>query len=194
LLASGTVSGHDGGHISGTGAQIRFINTNHIFTPTSGYNLVAKYINYGLLAGAGRQFQIAELRLKRYLPISEKSVFAFEYLAQDAAGNIPFRKLPLLGGQYLLRGFFLGRFRDNSLQAIQSEYRYTVNEKYGFNSFASAGAVGSDIDSTFRKKWHVSAGVGIRYTLIDADKLSLRLDIARNKEETSIYFGAGEAF
>jgi len=120
--------------------------------------------------------------------------FALELLLQRAVGDVPFRKLPMLGGQSLLRGFFLGRFRDNVLQAIQTEYRHIVTDKVGVNFFLSEGSVGEVLQQVLKKTWHVSGGFGFRYIIVKESNLGLRLDIARTSEETSIYFGAGEAF
>jgi outer membrane translocation and assembly module TamA len=100
----------------------------------------------------------------------------------------------MLGGQSLLRGFFLGRFRDNVLQAIQTEYRHIVSDKVGVNLFLSEGSVGENLQQVFENTWHLSGGIGLRYIIVKESNLGLRLDIARTSEETSIYFGAGEAF
>lgn len=193
LLSSGQIEGSDGGGIKGLGLQLRMVSLDHPFTPTRGFNITLKDLSYLQLAGGDHEYSSREARVRLYFPVAG-DVVAAEYLAQEAIGDVPFRKLPMLGGQYLLRGYFLGRFRDQALQAAQVEYRHLLSTKSGVNLFLASGAVGTDLPETTRKQWHSAGGIGFRYVIVDDDKLGLRLDIAFNREETAVYFGAGEAF
>lgn len=119
--------------------------------------------------------------MKRYIMVIGKNSFALELLIQRAVGDVPFRKLPMLGGQSLLRGFFLDRFRDNVLQSIQTEYRHIVTDKVGLNLFLSEGSVGEDFQQVLKHKCHVAGGIGFRYIIVKESNLGLRLDIARSR-------------
>jgi hypothetical protein len=188
------ILGTSSGSIRGVGLQLRYLSTNHPFTPTDGYNIILRNIEHGGIFGGHFRYSAQELRLKRYFLVMGKNSLALEILIQRSIGSVPFRKLPMLGGQYLLRGFFLGRFRDNALQTIQTEYRHILTEKVGINLFLSEGAVGESLQEVSKKASHVTGGIGFRYIIVKESNLGLRLDIARTSEETSIYFGAGEAF
>ena len=188
------IIGTSSGSMRGVGLQLRYLSINQPFTPTSGSNFLLRHIQYGGALCGQFRYSAQELRLKHYFMVMGKNSFALELLLQKATGDVPFRKLPMLGGQSLLRGFFLGRFRDNVLQAIQTEYRHIVTDKVGVNFFLSEGSVGEVLQQVLKKTWHVSGGFGFRYIIVKESNLGLRLDIARTSEETSIYFGAGEAF
>jgi outer membrane translocation and assembly module TamA len=100
--------------------------------------------------------------------------------------NIELHQLCLMATQCLTE--------DNALQTIQTEYRHILTEKVGINLFLSEGAVGESLQEVSKKASHVTGGIGFRYIIVKESNLGLRLDIARTSEETSIYFGAGEAF
>ena len=59
-----------------------------------------------------------------YTSINSRDVLAFQLRAQVNVGEIPFNQLALLGNENIMRGYYTGRYRDNSLLAFQTEYRF----------------------------------------------------------------------
>ena len=68
-----------------------------------------------------------------------------EALARIAGGQTPFYRLPALGGQNMLRGYYEGRYRDELYLASQVEYRTRLWRRIGAVAFAALGDVGPNL-------------------------------------------------
>lgn len=160
----------------------------------------------------------SELAVERYLP--EFSTFAFTSVLFDTRiyrevapntvlagqvygffnfGDIPFNQLALLGGESLMRGYYLGRFRDNHLSAAQAEIRFLplplgFSKRIGAAAFAGAGQVFNDFGRVTGKDLVWSAGGGLRFLLFPKKDIYTRFDIAFTSEGTGYYLFIGEAF
>ncbi|MFC1643072.1 hypothetical protein ACFL5O_10385, partial [Myxococcota bacterium] len=102
--------------------------------------------------------------------------------------------LAYFGGDELLRGYFLGRYRDKHLVAVEGEYRFPLFWKFGGTLFAGAAEVGArpaalDLDPV---RW--AAGGGLRFSIADEERLNLRLDVGAGPHTRGIYLTAREAF
>ena len=83
-----------------------------------------------------------------YIPIRENNVLAFQFLGQFTSGNPPFNLLSLMGGESLMRGYYLGRYRDKHMIASQIEYRilpFSFAKRWGASIFFAAGEVFSSL-------------------------------------------------
>ncbi|MFC4873165.1 BamA/TamA family outer membrane protein [Negadavirga shengliensis] len=127
-------------------------------------------------------------------------VLALQGFYQRNWGDTPFNQLPQLGGPNLLRGYYLGRFRDKELLAIQAEYRYLplplgFTERIGAAGFASAGTVGpGEGVPILTGKWKTSAGMGLRVLLFPKKDIYVRWDFAFTNEGQGMYIYIGEAY
>ena len=91
--------------------------------------------------------------------------------------DIPFPRLPSLGGPDRLRGYRLDRYRDENSVLASVEYRYPIHASVAGVVFADAGHVARDYASlTAVRRWRAGAGAGIR--LRTSDALLLALDFA----------------
>lgn len=113
--------------------------------------------------------------------------------------DIPFYMLRQMGNDQIMRGYYLGRFREKNYLALQAEFRYRFVERFGLVAFAGTGSVyGKDNFNT--NQFKPNYGIGGRF-FFDLDKsLALRVDYgfgekpAGEKRVSGLYISLGEAF
>ena len=105
--------------------------------------------------------------------------------------------LSLLGGENLMRGYYLGRFRDKHIVAVQVEYRilpFSFSKRIGASIFLAAGQVFGDNHNFEMNKFLPSGGAGLRLLVFPDKDIYTRVDLAYTQEGRGIYFIIGEAF
>ena len=132
-----------------------------------------------------------------YKPIKKNTVLAFQLYGQFTLGNPPFNMLSLMGGESLMRGYYLGRYRDKHLIAGQVEYRilpFDFSKRWGASVFVAAGEVFSE-DNIFQiNRLLPTGGFGVRYLVFPEKDIYTRIDISFTGEGRGVYFFIGEAF
>lgn len=106
---------------------------------------------------------------------------------------------PQLGGDQMMRGYYIGRFRGPHLIASQAELRYRIVPRLGMVGFLGTGMVYQDNAFALRNL-KPNYGLGARF-FFDLEKaLSLRLDYGfgekplGEKRISGFYISLGEAF
>jgi outer membrane protein assembly factor BamA len=192
-LAAGHITGCRGGILSGLGLVLNLDSRDNIFSAFRGnYFQVSAQLFSRFLAGDYNYFKFkADLRC--YLPLWQAHVLALQGVFQAVPGETPFMALPPLGGDSLMRGFYLGRYRDKVLLAAQVEYRLPLWWRFGLVGFAGIGGVADRIGCLSAGRFKSSCGLGLRFRL-NREGAKLRLDFGYGKETSGVYFTAGEAF
>lgn len=132
-----------------------------------------------------------------YRPIGERNVLAFNAYGQFTGGDVPFNQLALMGGERLMRGYYLGRYRDNHLIAGQAEFRmlpFPFAKRWGAACFAGIGEVSPTLSDFRSDRIRWSAGLGPRFLLFPKKDVYTHFDVAFTKEGMGFYFFIGEAF
>jgi outer membrane protein assembly factor BamA len=193
-LIAKTIAGSDGGTVSGIGPVINYDSRDHVFYPRKG--LLAEFFYYTEKKFTGSSFDYNRFTLDAsyYLPSGKQNVFAFNLYAVNITGTAPFTHLAMVGGTKKMRGYYEGRFRDNNLVMIQSEYRHTFYKRLGAVIFTGVSWVSPTISSMQIKYTYLNGGAGLRFALNKNDKINLRLDFGVGKNSTGFYFTVGEAF
>ena len=95
-----------------------------------------------------------------------------------------------------MRGYYLGRYRDDHLIAGQLEYRilpFTFSKRWGASVFLAAGQVFNK-ESFQLKNFLPTGGAGLRFLVFPEKDIYTRVDVAFTQEGRGIYFFIGEAF
>jgi hypothetical protein len=194
-IADGTVLGADGGVTAGVGPEIVYDSRDDLNYPREGVFTQASYISYG--AGLGSDYSFSQLIVdaRAYRGIGARHTFAAQLYASLGSGGAPFYMLSQLGGTNLLRGFYMGRFRDNSMAIAQVEYRALIWWRLGGALFFGVGETAHRL-SDFTAEPHVkpAGGAGIRFVLSEKEKLTLRFDVGVSETGVLPYALAQEAF
>jgi hypothetical protein len=134
-----------------------------------------------------------------FTPVGKNNVLAWQLLGQFNSGDVPFNQLALMGGDSMMRGYYLGRFRDNNQLATQIEFRMLplplgFTNRIGAAAFAGTGTVFPDFSKSAIHKVVWSAGGGLRFLLFPKKDIYTRFDVAFTQEGTGFYLFIGEAF
>lgn len=196
LFEQDNVAGRNGYKTAGLGISFTKDTRNHAFTSSKGTFAQIFFTTYSNRIGSSYNFSTLVVDVRKYFPIATSHVLALQaYSLNNIGSEIPLRNLGALGGSNSMRGYYSGRFRDNNLMVLQSEYRLPVYKRFGLVGFASIGNVGRDLADFHLNDIKYSYGGGIRFALSKKEKLNLRIDYGFGKGgNNGLYFQIGEAF
>lgn len=209
LLASeGLIVGSNGGITSGIGLLFRYDCRDNNFNPSTGPFIESSLSTYQ--EGLGSDFSFTKFRLdaRHYMEPFQKHVLAIQLFHEYNWGSPSFESMALLGGDVVMRGHYLGRFRDNAYWAFQSEYRLPINrpswftgpnkpkfwERWGLIGFAGFGTVGNDLEDLFENDLQYSLGFGIRFLILPKELVNLRIDFGFGTQSPGFYLNVRESF
>lgn len=185
--------GINGGLMAGVGPSIRFDTRDDIFYPSRGWQISWEtfFFNFDY------QFTLSTIDVRRYLNLSnnDKNVIALQAYAQLSDGQVPFYKLPRLGGSSFMRGIFENRFRNNHALYAQIEYRRRLFWRFSATVFAGAGDVRPMLEELNLEDLRYNYGAGLRFQLLKDEKLNIRFDYGiGSPDQSGIYLSVREAF
>ena len=139
------------------------------------------------------------LDLRRYVPFRERNVLAAQAVAQLGRGEQPFNELAVMGGDSLMRGYYVGRYRDRCLAAAQAELRFLpfplgFTDRLGGAVFFSAGTVWNEWSALEVGDVRLAGGAGLRVLTFPTSDIFTRLDVGLTEDGTGVYIYVGEAF
>jgi outer membrane protein assembly factor BamA len=196
FILGGTVTGSDGGTSVGLGGVVAWDTRNHRFYPTAGHLNELRAVFYSKAWGSSFDYNKYEVDLRAYSAIGEgdRHVIGGQVYGIFTFGNGPFYDIAMLGGKTIMRGYYLGRYRDNDLLAGQVEYRTRLFWRIGLIGFLGAGQVMSK-PSEFRVNLlQYSYGFGLRYQFDLTEKIDVRADFGFGKGTSGVYFDVQQAF
>lgn len=184
-------------------AQIRSLDLlfeydtrDNTFYPTQGrrFNLVAAFPNHAM--GSDLAYRTVHLDADGYwsLDADRRWVLAARAAACRVSTRTPFFSSCQFGQKNDLRGYVVGRYRDDALFALQAELRWRGAGRFGLVGFAGAGNVGPDLGHLRLGHPLTSFGVGLRYLASKQNQVNVGIDVARAGGGNSLYFRIGEAF
>ncbi len=194
LLDTGNITGSHGGLIAGLGFDLDWDTRDSPLFPLSGSFLQFAANAYGSSAGSDFTFGRVELNLRKYFPMGLRRVLAVQAYVCSTSGEVPFYKLPLLGGDSLMRGYYKGRYRDKGLALVQSEFRVLITPRIGIVGFAGLADVFPGLGRLSEGRLKFAVGSGLRYVINKRDGTTVRVDMAWGQASFGLYFTAQEAF
>lgn len=196
LLAAGDAPGANDGHLVGLGALGTYDSRNNTVNPTRGFYIQLRAVVHDGLIGSDWDYGLLTMDFRTYVPLAARQVLAVRALGEWSTGAPPFDRLPQLGGDVLLRGYYQGRFRDRNLRAIEAEYRAPLWWRIGVVAFAGVGQVFGTLDDFRLDRSKASVGGGLRFLLDPKAGLNIRADYgwAFDVGTGGFYLNIGEAF
>lgn len=196
LLERTRVPGYNGSKVAGLGPLFLWDRRDNIANAFEGhYVLLAAYF-YGKFLGGRFNFTNYQVDVRKYFRLlkDKEQVLAFQFLGNFIQGVAPFRQLSALGGSRMMRGYYLGRFRDQHLLATQVEYRTPVWWRIGAVGFAGVGNVFNEVADVALRNLRYSVGGGLRFSVDREERVNIRFDLGIGKGTTGFYFNVAEAF
>jgi len=177
------------------GAQIERDTRNDDYWPTDGSLVKAKGWFYTSALGGSRDFQRYVAAWSQYVPLRERLTLAANANVLAAAGDVPFYMLPSVGaGEYGLRGYTQGRYRDKVAVTVQAEARWHAAGRLGATAFGGLAQVAPRIGDLPDALVLPAGGLGLRCQLTNEYPMHMRVDFAWGRKESLFYFSVGEAF
>lgn len=185
----------------GIGLGLVFDQRHNVLNPREGFFVEGGFLHYDERLGSDFSFRNYFLDFRYYQPTFNNQVMAYQFFVNDAVAfndsEVPFAQLSLLGGESLMRGYYLGRYRDNALVATQAEYRFLpfpFSKRFGATIFGGLGTVSPSLSDIRLSELRASGGLGIRFLIFPGKDIFTRFDIAATSEGLGYYLFVGEAF
>ena len=209
LSQEGLVPGNTGGASSGVGLMLRIDSRDNRINSAKGVFMETAVTTYQGEFGSDFEYTKYELDVRKYFGIMDgKRVIAIQGRFEHNWEEPPFENLALLGGDEIMRGHYLGRFRDKSFWSAQAEYRFPLfrekwidnrsripfAQRWGMVAFAGLGAVTPDLTNIDLTKTKTSYGIGFRYLAIPKERLNIRVDFGFGTQKPGFYLNIREAF
>ena len=191
--------GAEGTFNLGLGIGLVYDNRHNVLNERDGLFAEIAYLSYRNAWGSAYNFNGIFWDVRKFIPMTpdKKQVLALQAAGTSMSGDVPFNQMGLLGGEMLMRGYYLGRYRDNNYAAAQAEYRFLpfpFSKRLGAAAFVSAGMVAPNPGDFNLTKFLPSGGAGLRFLLFPQKDIYVRFDVGITPEGTGIYFFTGEAF
>lgn len=188
------VPGENGGFTSGIGPMVTFDSRDNAVSSRSGTLLSVTWLGYSSVIGSRYEFWKLQTEARQFFPVGDESALALRYYGEFQGGFVPYYELAMIGGDELLRGYFMGRFRDKEMLVLESEYRFPLFWRFGAVAFAGAGEVADEFLDLGSQTVHWAGGGGLRLSVNTKERLNLRLDVGAGPDTFGVYFTAREAF
>jgi len=140
--------------------------------------------------GSNRTYQSFGAAFKSYHRPAESLVIAWEAQGCQRGGTAPLWDACTIK----LRGFSATDYLGKVSASTQVEARWELSERWGMVGFAGAGYVGGSFSGIREHEPIPSYGAGLRFMVLKAKRINLRLDYARSTDSEAIHISVGEAF
>ena len=179
---------------SGLGVTVIYDTRDDNFVPLRGLYVVGGGRWFARAFGSDVRFSRYTFDGRAYLPVAGEHVVGFNLYIGGVTDGAPFQMLALAGGESRGRGYYFGRYRDNTLMSGQVEYRSPLVARIGLVLFGGITEVAPSLGRLSAAGIHPFAGVGIRFRLLQAARVNLRFDIGFGDASSGNYIGINEAF
>lgn len=193
-LANLPITGNQGGLNTGIGAAFIYDSRDNYIETYKGWYTELTFDIHGEYIGSDFDYSRVRLDVRKFFEISKKDHLATRFFSESIfGGEAPFISQALLGGTQTMRGFYLGRYRDNSSMVVQAEYRRKLFWRLGLTVFGAVGAVDQSLLDISVVNTRFTYGTGLRLAINPEDRINIRFDMGVG-EDVNFYITIGEAF
>lgn len=179
--------------LSGPGLSLNYDTRDNVNYPSSGSFMQFLWNYYTKTLASDFTFVRYMLDLRHFLAWTHRGVLAMQGTWNRVTSGAPILEYPVLGDDRL-RGFS-ARYWDKNLLTFQVEYRKMLWGYLGIVLFAGMGDVVDELKYFKANSLKYGVGFGLRYMVLPAAKMTLRIDFGFGTDEnSSLTFMAGEAF
>lgn len=194
--------GAEGSLNIGAGFGLVFDNRHNVLNVRDGVFAELAVLHSNQLWGSDFDFTIVEADTRYFIPVNERDTLALQLVGRFSFGDVPFNELSTLGGESLMRGYYLGRYRDRHFVGAQAEYRFLPLpfftdpfwRRFGASIFIATGTVFPNGGPPSVSDFVLAGGAGLRFLLFPDKDVYTRVDVAFTEEDPTFYILIGEAF
>jgi len=140
--------------------------------------------------GSDATYQSYSAAYRSYHRLTDSVVLAWEAQGCQRVGSAPLWDACTVK----LRGFSATDYLGQISASGQAEARWQLSKRWGAVGFAGAGYIGRSFSEVREREAIPSYGVGLRFSVLPAKGINLRLDYARSNDSEAIHVSVGEAF
>ena len=174
----------------GIGANIEYDSRDMPINSYSGGYFKTELLFNDTRLGSDKTYQSYKLSYSSYHQVSEPVVLAWEVEGCKKGGSVPLWDACTVK----LRGFPVTDYLGGATASAQLEARWHMTKRWGMVGFAGAGYVGSSINNIREGEPIPSYGLGVRFMVLPAKRINIRVDYAWSIDSDAIYVSVGEAF
>lgn len=174
----------------GLGAYAEYDSRDNPFNSTAGryFKLDALFNDEAL--GSFSTYQSYGAAFRSYHRLTDSLVLAWELRGCQRSGTTPLWDACTVK----LRGFSATDYLGKVSTSGQAEARWQLSKRWGVAGFAGAGYVDRSFSGIREGEPIPSYGVGLRFSVLPAKGINLRLDYARSNGSEAIHVSVGEVF
>ena len=179
-------------HIKSVGLGLGIENDSRDmpYNPYEGHKFELSALFNDESLGSDDTYQSYKLAYSSYHEFSKPIVLAWEMNVCGRKGTVPIWDGCLIP----LRGFSALDYIALRSVAGQAEIRWRLNSRWGVVGFAGGGYIKEALFPFQDDSFVPSYGVGIRFMVLKAKRINLRVDYARSDDSDAIHLSVGEAF
>lgn len=177
-LASSGAPGATGMEVSGLEASIGYDTRDNTFAPYAGDFLNLEAFVYRGFLGSAFDYEVGQVDLRHYMEVADNNVLALALFFRYSSTGTPLLELSSPDGAKLLRGIENGRYRDQDMVSLQTEYRFPVWWRFGATLFGEAAQVSASPSQFAADRFKYGVGAGVRFALNPSERYNARLDVS----------------
>lgn len=160
--------------------------------PYGGYNVNFRNNFYRDWIGSDDTFESFNFTYNHFIPVkSPKDIIAARFHAAIATRDVPFQGQNIVD-QDDIRGYTEGRYRDNQVYALQTEYRHRFENKFGVVDLFGVATAVESVSKMDNAPFLPGGDFGIRYMAIEKMRINIGIDAALGKDDWGGYFRIGK--
>jgi hypothetical protein len=175
---------------AGLGAHVEYDSRDNPFNSTTGRHFKFDALFNDEAIGSDSTYQSYGIAFRSYHRLTDSVVLAWEAQGCQRVGAAPLWDACTVK----LRGFSATDYLGQVSTSAQAEARWQLSKRWGAVGFAGAGYVARSFSEINEREAIPSYGVGLRFSVLPAKRINLRLDYARSTDSEAIHFLVGEAF
>ena len=175
---------------AGLGANIEYDSRDMPLNSYSGRHFSVDALFNDEAIGSKQSYQSYSAAYRSYHRLTDSIVLAWELQGCARGGTTPLWDACMVK----LRGFSATDYLGKVSASGQVEARWQMSKRWGLVGFGGSGYVGSSFSGIRDDKPIPSFGVGVRFMVLPAKRINMRLDFARSLDSDAVHFTVGEAF
>jgi hypothetical protein len=140
--------------------------------------------------GSNQTYQSYRAAYRSYHRLTDSVVLAWEIQGCHRGDGTPLWDACTVK----LRGFSATDYMGTSSASAQLEARWQLNRRWGLVGFAGRGYADNVFSRLNDKQAIPSYGAGVRFSVLPAKRVNLRVDFARSGDSDAVHISVGEAF
>jgi hypothetical protein len=197
MMIPGNVTGANGGWCNALGPMFAYDTRDNSTWPQHGAYLKLSSLFAGAVLGSEYAYRQVSFDGRWFFkPFkSDPGVLASQFFTEAGSGDIPFYKLPAIGGKYALRGISHPlKYSNRHAWFVQTEFRRHLWWRFGGVAFSGVGSSFHVAGDAFQSLFY-NVGAGLRIQVLPGENLHLRVDYGiANGGDHGLYLTLREAF